>query len=748
MFESQVENGRSRRRVTGSGGSLIAALTFALAASASWAQSKPGTAPVDDAMIPFCTPGIVGGKNLDGALGMYEAGDGSFIADLVDAAGAKNCLKATAGNLNLNVDGVQLNLSGAVAYQAIGGPQRRIVAETLNPALCESYSTSAGQFALWLSNANGDLQGANGTLGGVVSMRYTPGSGAFTPALAAAQFGPWLTCFDATLANAMIVSTPDTVFDASFESNGDLRVEYLDAQGAPIESLLQTIGSSVVYKVRVSNQGEVAASGVRVREFVPKAGRALQPAMNMAVASCVRDSDSQNCADTDGSLRQDIASLAPGASQTYTLTRRVIGTTPIAAASGALTSVAAFSNPDAISESNRSDNSRRLRIGLVANGAPAALAQNLNTNEDVALPVTLSGTDPDGDAITDFNVTVQPTHGSLSGTAPNLTYTPVADYNGADSFRYTVTDARGGVSLSALVSITVAAVNDGPRVGTQLVNVTYAEGAAVEIDAAAAFTDPEANAFTVNVTGLPSGISYFSGLRAIAGTLNLSTAGVYTVTLTATETATGLTATQQFTLTVNNTNQNPTVATPIPDQTHDEGVAVTLNVASNFADADTNDTLTFSVSAGALPVGLTLAANGQISGTISQTAAPGGPYSVTITANDGQGGTVADVFTWTINAVNAAPVTVGTLLNRAGTEGQAMEIPGAELRAGFTDPDSDALTYTVSGLPSGLNYFPGSSNISGVPAGGTAGSHVITVRATDPGTLFVEQQFTLTIAAP
>jgi hypothetical protein len=77
-----------------------------------------------------------------------------------------------------------------------------------------------------------------------------------------------------------------------------------------------------------------------------------------------------------------------------------------------------------------------------------------------------------------------------------------------------------------------------------------------------------------------------------------------------------------------------------------------------------------------------------------------------------------------------------------------MEILGSELRAGFADPDSDALTYTVSGLPAGLNYFPASSNISGVPAGGTAGSHVITVRATDPGTLFVEQQFTLTIATP
>lgn len=742
MFEVQVEDVRSRRMLTRSGGSLIAAMTLALVTSASWAQSKPGASSSNDALTPLCTPGIAEGKSLDSGLGLYEAGDGSLIADLVDAEGAKNCLKATPANLNLNVDGVQLNLSGAVQYQAIGGPQRRIVAQTINPALCESYSTAANQFALLLSNANGDLQGANGSLGGVLSMRYTPSSGAFAPTLDTAQYGAWLTCYDATLPNAVIAPSQDSVFGARFESNGDLRVEYLDAQGAPIQSLVQTIGTDIVYKVRVSNRGEVAASGVRVREFVPKAGRALAPAMSFV--SCVRDSDAVSCADTDGSLRQDVASLAPGESRTYTLTRRVIGDAPVAVESGALTSVAAFSNPDVAAEADRADNSRHLRIGLAANGIPVALAQNINTSEDTALPVVLSGSDPDSDAITGYTVTVQPTRGSLSGTAPNLTYTPNADYNGSDSFRYTVTDARGGVSSAAEVSISIAAVNDGPRVGVQLANVSYAEGASVEIDASGAFIDPEANGFTVNVTGLPSGISYFSSLRAIAGTLSLSTAGVYSVTLTATETSSGLTATQQFTLTVTNTNQNPTVATPIADQTTDEGAVVALNVAGNFADADSGDTLSFSLTAGTLPPGLTLASNGQISGTIAQTAATGSPYSVTITANDGQGGTISDVFSWTVNAVNAAPVAVGTISNRSGTVGQSFEILGSVVRGAFSDPDGDSLTYSHgSTLPPGL-FMTSDGTIGGSPT--AAGTYNVTITATDPGALAATQAFTITIA--
>ena len=40
--------------------------------------------------------------------------------------------------------------------------------------------------------------------------------------------------------------------------------------------------------------------------------------------------------------------------------------------------------------------------------------------EDTTANIVLSGTDADGDALT-FTVTVNPAHGTLSGTAPNLT---------------------------------------------------------------------------------------------------------------------------------------------------------------------------------------------------------------------------------------------------------------------------------------------------------------------------------------
>ncbi len=58
-------------------------------------------------------------------------------------------------------------------------------------------------------------------------------------------------------------------------------------------------------------------------------------------------------------------------------------------------------------------------------------------------------------------MTTQPTHGTLSGTAPNLTYTPDANYNGPDSSSVTVSDGQL-TSAPATVSIDVTPVNDGP----------------------------------------------------------------------------------------------------------------------------------------------------------------------------------------------------------------------------------------------------------------------------------------------
>jgi len=93
---------------------------------------------------------------------------------------------------------------------------------------------------------------------------------------------------------------------------------------------------------------------------------------------------------------------------------------------------------------------------------PIAFSQSLTNFEDTALPVTLTGYDPQGYALT-FSVLTQPAHGTLSGTAPNLTYQPATNYFGNDSFTFRVGDGVSN-SLSATISITNRPVDDPPTV--------------------------------------------------------------------------------------------------------------------------------------------------------------------------------------------------------------------------------------------------------------------------------------------
>jgi len=94
------------------------------------------------------------------------------------------------------------------------------------------------------------------------------------------------------------------------------------------------------------------------------------------------------------------------------------------------------------------------------NAAPVADNQNANTDEDASVSITLTATDTDGGALT-YEVVSYPSHGSLTGSAPDLLYSPDGDYSGPDSFTYKAYDGQA-YSNTATVTITVAPVNDAP----------------------------------------------------------------------------------------------------------------------------------------------------------------------------------------------------------------------------------------------------------------------------------------------
>ena len=101
-----------------------------------------------------------------------------------------------------------------------------------------------------------------------------------------------------------------------------------------------------------------------------------------------------------------------------------------------------------------------LLVAPPCNLPPFAASQSVSTDEDTPLGITLSATD-DGGATLSYTVETAPSHGSLSGAAPNLTYTPAADFNGTDSFTFRASDGVNQSNL-ATVTITVIPVDDEP----------------------------------------------------------------------------------------------------------------------------------------------------------------------------------------------------------------------------------------------------------------------------------------------
>jgi aspartate 1-decarboxylase len=73
--------------------------------------------------------------------------------------------------------------------------------------------------------------------------------------------------------------------------------------------------------------------------------------------------------------------------------------------------------------------------------------------------IFLGSYDDDGDTLS-FSITTGPANGSLSGTAPNLYYTPSAGYTGHDGFTFRVDDQKGG-SDTASVTITILNTSAG-----------------------------------------------------------------------------------------------------------------------------------------------------------------------------------------------------------------------------------------------------------------------------------------------
>jgi hypothetical protein len=97
---------------------------------------------------------------------------------------------------------------------------------------------------------------------------------------------------------------------------------------------------------------------------------------------------------------------------------------------------------------------------LVDQARPTANNQSVSTSLNQAKAITLTGSDPQGSNLT-YTVLTGPTHGTRTGTPPNVTYTPTTGYIGNDQFTFKVNDGEFD-SAPASVSIQVLAPPTAP----------------------------------------------------------------------------------------------------------------------------------------------------------------------------------------------------------------------------------------------------------------------------------------------
>jgi len=327
------------------------------------------------------------------------------------------------------------------------------------------------------------------------------------------------------------------------------------------------------------------------------------------------------------------------------------------------------------------------------NSVPVATPRSVTTLEDTNVAITLAGTDADGDTLT-YTVLTQPTKGTLTGTAPNLTYRPNANANGSDSFTFRVNDGTAN-STPATVSISITPVNDIPVANPRSVSTSRNTPVAVVLTG----SDVEGSPLTYTVLTSPTKGVLSGTAPNLTYTPNLNVTGADSFTFRVND---GAANSPTATVSINITNANAAPQALSRSLATMKNEAVKIPLAGS--DADGND-LTFRV--------VSQPANGALSGTPPLlTFKPEknfvGNASFTYVANDGTADSAPATVVVKVKPSNKKPVA----LAMAVVANQNANFP---MVLGATDEDGDVLTFqivkqplngTLTGTPPNLVYRP------------------------------------------
>jgi arylsulfatase A-like enzyme len=252
-------------------------------------------------------------------------------------------------------------------------------------------------------------------------------------------------------------------------------------------------------------------------------------------------------------------------------------------------------------------------VSITINAGPTANAQVVTTPQETPVVITLTGSDPEMDALT-YAVSSGPASGMLTGTADVLVYTPNPGFFGTDSFEFTVSDGSS-TSESAQVEIEV---NGAPTAAPQ--SLTTPSG--TELAIVLTGSDPENDTLSFQIGGQPTSGTLSGAGDSYTYTPNAGFTGVDSFTFAvADENLSSAPATIEITV----AGGPPTADSQVVFTDKDTPVAILLT----GSDPD-GDTLTFAISSPPL--------NGSLTGSADS-------YSYT----PGSGFTGTDSFVFTVS---------------------------------------------------------------------------------------------------
>ena len=376
------------------------------------------------------------------------------------------------------------------------------------------------------------------------------------------------------------------------------------------------------------------------------------------------------------------------------------------------------------------------QLEIAANDQPNAQDDNATTNEDTSVNIDVLGNDDfgnDGAGTGAIVIASNPTHGTATvndGGTPNdptddsIDYAPDANYNGTDSFTYTIEDSNGDTS-TATVTVTIVPVNDLPNAVND--SATTNEDTAVNINVLnndtfggdgpntgtiVVASNPSHGTATVNDGGTPNDPTDDTIDYVPNANYNGTDSFTYTI-----EDSNGDTSTATVTVTIVPVNDLPNAVND--SATTNEDTAVNINVLNNDTfGGDGPNTGTIVVASNPSHGTATVNNGGTPNDPTDDTIdyAPNANYngtdSFTYTIEDANGDTSTATVTVTIRPVNDDPNAVDN--NYTTPQDTSVNINPID---GDSDPDGD--TITVINL-NGVTLTPGTVQTINVPHGTVA----------------------------